>query len=65
MRGFKERQGCFTRLIFDAMKGQFIDIRLPTFETEPEYPSTVIELKRPQSAMQGSLSIRPLKRKTR
>jgi hypothetical protein len=28
MRGFKDDKGCYTRLIFDAFKGQFIDMRM-------------------------------------
>ncbi len=65
MRGYKEDKGYPTKLIFDAMKGQFVDMRLPSSETEPEHSAMVIELKRPPVAVQGPRSMRPLKQKSR
>jgi hypothetical protein len=66
MRGYKEHKGYATRLIFDAMKGQFVDMRVPILpEAGPEQSATVIELKRPMTVVQGPRSMRPLRQKSR
>jgi hypothetical protein len=63
MRGYKEHQGYATRLIFDAMKGQFIDLQVPVFGMDAPCPLAASERKHPPDAQQGPRSMQPMKQK--
>jgi hypothetical protein len=65
MRGFKEQQGKSTRLVFDAMKGQFIDTRvLGPFDAPPPHLAEVIEFGTPAAdATPSPRSMRPMRQR--